>query len=530
MINRNADIVQGVSNNVACAASLAFPPSSVILTAFTLVLTASKHVSDDYDLIEGFFRMMQSFLQRLSLLENMIPRERNFQICLINVFSSLLKLSAIAQTYRKSNRFSKWAKALVEMDGKDPVLKDAYESLHGNLAELESAMIMKTLRNTIEISEEAKSSDQNIKALRGQVDRNISMTIQTREYAKQNLNVNQSVDFRVGQLLASSYESAVADTELLRISNTVLRKIDSMETNKDKVKQQSMKSGASRPVNFERLRPLLKTQAMGGLSDKMNDMELSKIDSLFDWIDADPAFQNVINNEDKLLHVSGTSGMGKTTLSFRMFHYLEELYIHESTTCVAWFPFDEEHPEMHSIQDMLRCCASKVAKKDNSYCTGLLRKLKDGDFDTDEDAYICLVESMYTKNSGRRLILVLDGIDQLSLEDLHSLVVIFGRMKSQSSCIQVIFTCDLEKMQHLSALEAQCIDLNHDKIARDLRKFTESKTKTLPRLRKLRKRFRKTITNKVMQKADCKSLHRYFVLPIMTRIVFRVRPRVMQNY
>ncbi|KAL5115644.1 hypothetical protein ACEQ8H_006443 [Pleosporales sp. CAS-2024a] len=496
MINTNADIVQGLSNNISSAASLAFPPSSVILTAFTLVLTASKRVSDDYDLIEGFFQMMHSFLRRLSLLENKIPPERHFQIFLIKVFSSLLKLNAIAQSYRKEKRFAKWAKALVEVDGKDPNLKGAYDSLRNNLEELESAMIIQTLRNTIEISEEGKSTNQNVKAVRGQLERNTTLAIKNLEHLEQ-------LELGVQQLLSNHHESAATNTDMLRFQKSISDKIDKLQTSTGKEKERNMKSGASRPANFARLKTRLRNEAVGGMTEKYKDMALAYIDRLFDWIHTDPAFESFFNDEERLLHVSGTSGMGKTTLSFHMFRLLEKKFHFEATTCTAWFSFDEEDPEMRSIINMLQYCAIEAAKKDDSYCTGLLKALAGyPDFDTNEDAYIRLVESMYTKDSGRRLILVLDGIDQLAEENFLDLIKLLSRIESQESTVQIIFTCDSEKTLALSNLAAPCIQLTHDKIFRDLYRFTWSRTKRLSRLRKLRKNFRKTIIRKVMQKAD----------------------------
>lgn len=46
-ISSNADIIQDAASLVTSAASAAFLPSLAILTAFTGVITASKHVTED---------------------------------------------------------------------------------------------------------------------------------------------------------------------------------------------------------------------------------------------------------------------------------------------------------------------------------------------------------------------------------------------------------------------------------------------------------------------------------------------------
>lgn len=503
MISSNADIIQGVAKSVADAASAAFPPSSAILTAFTFVMTASKHVSDDYDMIEGFFSIMQSFLQRLSLLENKIPPQRAFQIFLINVFSSLLKISGIARAYCAKGRLSKWAKALV--DGKDPDLNAAYGNLNKNLQELESAIIIQTLRTTIEISEEARSTNKNVKVLQGQLDHNTAMTMQTLETSEQTLLVTMRTDAGMQELLLSSHDNTTANNELLSISGSILKKIDKMQS-KDKItKQSSMKSGASRPVNFERLKMDLQNAAEGGIAERLMDMKLSYVDHLFDWIENEPAFESIVNEEESFLWVRAGPGMGKSTLSFRMMNYLEEKYSCDPTTCVMWFPFDEEHSEMRSVTNMIRCCSIRAAQKDADYCKETLKALFDIGIGEDGDvAWTQLIELRYTKTLERRLILILDSIDEIAENDFPELVKFLGRIRSLGSKVQVIFLCGPDKEKELSVLAAKCIDLDRNKIVRDMRRFAWSKTKTLSRLRKLRVTVRKTIIRKVMRKADCK--------------------------
>ncbi len=73
VMSRNTEVVQNMTSNVMTVASAGFPPSSIILTAFNLVLNASKAVSDDYDTIVTFFEAMNSFLRRISMLDRTLP-------------------------------------------------------------------------------------------------------------------------------------------------------------------------------------------------------------------------------------------------------------------------------------------------------------------------------------------------------------------------------------------------------------------------------------------------------------------------
>lgn len=49
-------------------------------------MNASKAVSEDYDLIVSFFELMNSFLERISMLEGRSPELSPFPRFLMNVF------------------------------------------------------------------------------------------------------------------------------------------------------------------------------------------------------------------------------------------------------------------------------------------------------------------------------------------------------------------------------------------------------------------------------------------------------------
>jgi len=506
MISSNADIIQGVAQHVAGAASAAFPPSSAVLTAFTFVMNASKHVSEDYDIIEGFFSIMDSFLRRLSLLESKIPPRKEFQYFIINVFSSLMKLSAMARSYCAKGRFLKWAKALV--DGKDPDLTAAYDTLNENLSRLESATLMQTLRMTIENSEKMDTTIQGIKGLQGQMERNTAITIQTLETSEQTLMVSMQTNVGMQEVVLHTRDAATASNELLRRQEHIIKKLDKMQGDDTKQKQRNLKSGASRPVNFDRLKANLSNPAEAGNAERVADLEISYVDGLFEWVEDDPAFQRILDGDEHFLWVNGASGMGKSVLSFRMLRYLERRFAYDPSMCIAWFFFDEDHAEMRSIVNMMLCCSIQAAEKNERYCAETLTQFRSYlDFEEPDAAWTQFIESKFSKGSDRQLILLLDGVDEATDEGFTKLVDIFSKIKSKECRIQVILTSDSDKKTELGALEASSIDLTREKIVPDMRRFAWSRTKTLSRLRKVRTTLRKTIIKKVVRKADCKYLH-----------------------
>jgi hypothetical protein len=497
LIVANSDYIQSAANQVASAASTAFPPSAAILTAFTYVLTASKHVSDDYNVIESFFDVMQCFLRRLSLLEGKIPSRKEFHEDLIKVFSSILAISGLAYSYCLKGRFRLWARALV--DGKDPKLTAAYDGLNENLKRLESATMIQTLRTAIDIRDDTENMKQSIMAIQVSLDRNTAVTEQT-------LAAATGASSGVTELIHLSYESAHIHQEILRN----FRK----QANNATGQQHQLKSGASRPANFARLRQLLDMAAVeAAMHNRLQELKRDTLTCVFDWSQTDPALVDIIDCVENVCWVSGASGMGKSTMAFKVFQHLRDMFAHDQEICVACFFFDSETPEMCSVKNMLKLCAVQLAERDARYCESLLRDLRDEapkSTDVAEDIereWRRMIKSKHTVESNRRLILVLDGIDEVDDGHLGKLLDIIGRTKDlRNHEIQFIVTCDPEHKDALVPVTAKIIDLNKDRVAGDMRQFAKSQVKTLTRLGKLRPGFRRLLVRKIMASADCKNL------------------------
>lgn len=159
---------------------------------------------------------------------------------------------------------------------------------------------------------------------------------------------------------------------------------------------------------------------------------------------------------------------------------------------------------MRSVLNMIKCCATRAANHSEQYCGEALAALA-GDEDIDmETAFTKLIEERFPKTSSERLILILDGIDEVEDDEAPKLLEYLDRIKTRDCNIQIIFTSGPEMEEKLAGLDAKLVTLNREKIAKDMRRFAWSRTKTLSRLRKLRAPLRKVILNKVSNKADCK--------------------------
>ncbi|KAI0129137.1 hypothetical protein BJ170DRAFT_682921 [Xylariales sp. AK1849] len=492
---RNAEIIQGIAVHIATAASAAFPPASAILTAFTYVMNAAKGVSDDYDIIESFFDIMNGFLERLSLLESKLPPEKVYQGLLMRVFTAILNLLGIARGYRKSGRFSKWAKSLVEHQ--DPKLKGAYDLLQRHLSRLESMTLMATLKQTLVISKDVTTLGTTVTVLGNKMEMGMTLTKQNIAISKQNLNLG--LDTKVHAELA-----AVAATAGKELSEEALAAIrEQQQEFKDFAKlfqQQQQKearkggpasdhhdSGAKKAAAMASLRRNLDCQQyLNAFYEQESDYKAAFVKGTFEWIEDEQAYRDFIDNKKRLLWIAGEPGMGKSTLTSVCHYFIREDYEHRS------------------IGYILRACALQVALRDPKYRDHLLSDVQRQDREDEPSVkeFYRLFISKYPKDSGRKVIIILDGVDELSEGDFDSAKEMISMVSKSEANIQLIFTSDQAHIAEHGDVQMARLDLVKDRIRKDMWKIALARTKSMSRLRKLRPEVRRKIATRLRRKAD----------------------------
>ncbi|PWY70288.1 hypothetical protein BO94DRAFT_268794 [Aspergillus sclerotioniger CBS 115572] len=128
LIGKSLGMVEAVGNIVGSAASLAFAPSTVILSAVNYLLKTAKSVSSDYDTLNDFFKDLDQYLSQLKILEGSIPPMPELHAALARVLTSVLVLCGVSVKYTRQNRFLKGFKNLVK--GEDSELRAAYAEFH----------------------------------------------------------------------------------------------------------------------------------------------------------------------------------------------------------------------------------------------------------------------------------------------------------------------------------------------------------------------------------------------------------------
>ncbi|KXJ86264.1 hypothetical protein Micbo1qcDRAFT_153102 [Microdochium bolleyi] len=493
---KNADIVQSIASHVANAASAAFPPAAALLTAFTYVMAAAKGVSDDYDMIESFFDIMNGFLERLSLLEARLPPESVYQTMLIRCFSAILHLSAIARNYRKSGRFSKWAKALV--DQQDPKLKGAYDLLQKHLSRLESMTLMATFKQTLVITKEVNALGGAVQVVGSRVDHNIVLTEKGIALTAEGIAVGMQARTLAEQaaLHAQLGKEMGAETLAFLKAQQEENRAEWRKINK------SLKSGPSPPATAGDRRGL-----DGHDAGQFADFQTSYIKATFDWVDEDDALKAIMEESTRLMWIAGANGMGKTTLSMSVKERLAQVFLDDSSVSICHFCIREDYTQLRDVSAIVRACAQQVAQRDSRYrdhALGDIRrhgKLPPSDT---EQTLERLFLARFGRDAGRRAILVLDGLDELDDAHFDEAKKILSSVAGSDAHVQVVFSSgtDFLTAEEEVSLGIRKLELTKDKIHKDMWKVAIARTKTLSRLRKLRLEVRRKVATRIRLKAD----------------------------
>ena len=105
-IGQNLWIAQSIGNQVAAAASSAFPAAAPIWTVATYAIKACQTTSRDYDKLESLFKETGDFLKTLKILEGEVPDNAAFCERATDVIESIVVVFAIQTNYMNTNRGS----------------------------------------------------------------------------------------------------------------------------------------------------------------------------------------------------------------------------------------------------------------------------------------------------------------------------------------------------------------------------------------------------------------------------------------
>ena len=385
----------------------------------------------------------------------------------------------------------KWGKALFK--GSDDKLKGSVDDLNGNIQRLESATLFATLGQTIDIY---KATIQ----IGGIVSENLAVTQKTLASSEEtNVIVKESA-----MLQQESFESNQRiEKMILKISRERERKPqkDSSDHMKADKGAKSKDAGARLSVALNQIRNDLFTTAQP--SQTLTELEPSFVKGTFKWLPDTTTYQNFANGTEPLLLVTGERGLGKTNLAFYAIDDLRGLAQDAADRrTVAYFFFEEEHEHLRSIKNFAKSLVIQIAEADPKYREEIVPELQKirNDIEADDGTLIWekLIVAKYPTDAEAKLILVVDGTDELESEDRTKLLGLLAQIKKASLQISVLITSRLA----IEDWEAPRLALTMDLLKKDTKLIIRQRIKSLSKLKRLELRARKQIVTKLLQKAD----------------------------
>ncbi|SPO05139.1 uncharacterized protein DNG_07825 [Cephalotrichum gorgonifer] len=458
-------------------------------------------------MIISFFDIMNSFLERISTLENRMPNEWQFRKFLVNVFSALLTLSAIARKCRQKGRLSKWAKALV--DGSDPKLKGAFDSLHMHLQRFESATMLSTLRHTLESGKKLDTLGQDVKQIQSGVEQNLALSQQNYVLGLETKGHAKDAALTSHEILAVVTRQEDRGTEYTAGLQQVMKTLNKMNRTKGG-KDLPLDAGARKSIAMRTLETLLAYN----VDDKAHLAEIENhyVNGTYGWFREQEVYDEFEAGSVPLLCVSGPPGMGKSTLAYTVVKALQSEFVGEASTSVAHCFFREDD-DRTSVTKMLRSCALQVAARDTGYREEVLvelqqkvQQLRDADpiRENEEVLWDMMFKTKFQKKTGRRLVLVIDGADEADEKGRDYLETILEDIAgSEDTNIQVLLTSDPKIFSpDQEATKLKLFEMTKEHILPDIRTIIIGRLKILGRLRKLSQRTKRRIIARLSKQAD----------------------------
>ncbi|KAL2847867.1 hypothetical protein BJY01DRAFT_163919 [Aspergillus pseudoustus] len=493
LLKDNLDYIDEGTKQLVSAATPAFPPAAAIGTAFTLLLTACRQVSADYDVVTAFFEDMNSFLQRTSILQSRLPRYPAYLNCLMDVFTALLEMCGFATRYIELGRFKKWIVNL--FNGEDGELADARKKMDNAVSRLQSATEFAILGNTEELQRMNADLKQNqelqVKRMEDQ-----SRLIE-RVLTRQDSVRNELSDIR--KLLLVFNERKAVD-----LSN-----------------EGGMNNSRSNPSSRSRIRSVFADA--GDPSCEYNEVKESLVPETCTWIFEEPEWTRWLGQVDepveestRILLVSGSPGIGKSHLAAASFDKLVQRAGQcqddaRSATCVAHFYFRAINGGTSKFYQAINWIAVQIAEQNASLGERIssLMEMDSMEFDPCvwQEIWGSFIQPFFsTTGEASQLQIVLDGLDELKhrqdireMRDFLKLVQDTPGLRVRVLC--TARTAFLPKLEQLRSAST-AITVTKSKILPDLRALIWHHLNTNSRLRHMSRHTKQRVSSKLEEVSD----------------------------
>lgn len=474
LFSANVQYLQLGTQQLALAAVPAFPPAAAIGTAVTYMLAACRQVSADYDIVVAFFEDMNSFLQRIVILETRMPKYKAYKNCLMDVFTSFLTMCGYAHKYIELGRFKKWVQNMINM-GQDDELGSARKNMDTVLSRLQNATEFAILGNTEELQR---------------------MNLELQENQQSHTKLLQEQREVLGTLQDTTEHIRGDMKKLLEAFN---------EQKKERGDKKQSATDKDKPPSAKRIRNLL--PEVESETHEYHILKETLVEDTCAWVFSEPQWDEWMKNEvesQPLLAITGEPGMGKSHIAATVF---DKLWKHASEdpdklTCAASFYFREQHQSLSKFINAIVTVINQVVEQSAPLCELINAQYQKDDISIDiwkwEDLVSYLLGPAFCKGSKYHLYLVLDGVDELSSIDLFT--AFLKMVKEQGLRISLVLSARSEILpkisEHDSVLE---IMLNKEKQMFDIKSLAWNRLNSLGNLRKFSRYVKQRIADKTLE-------------------------------
>ncbi|RGP75727.1 nacht and tpr domain-containing [Fusarium sporotrichioides] len=472
----NLEYIEAGTQQLANAASSAFPPAAAIGVALTYFMEACRTVSADYDTVTIFFEDMKSFLHRITILEARLPKSRHYRVCLLDVFASFLVMCGLAQKFVELGRFTlseKWISNL--LGGEDSELASARKDMDMKLSRLQNATENAILGNTEEL---------------------LKMT--------QELQKNGTHHKEVLQEQLETMRSLRDTTE--RMSEDLAKLIKAVDEQRRKGENDqgvTSQLDENEPVTATRIRNMLPAVQDEGLEYRI--LKETLVPDTCSWVFSETQWRQwwkQTAQRPSTLAIVGPAGLGKSHITATIYDKLKKEVQKDSskTSCVAQFYFREHNPHLSNFLLAISSVINQVARQSSSVC-GLLND----EWQNDEivirtsywqDLVRLLLIPAFKKNSQNLLFVIFDGMDELG--DLTAFTEFTEILQEEEANISLVLTFRPDTLPEMAGVNnILTIHASMQKLAPDLRALIWTRLNSLGALKTFSRYVQQRIADRV---------------------------------
>lgn len=450
-------------------------------------MKASHDVSKDYDKIMAFFDELNSFLERLQVLEQKLPLFSGYRNHLIRAFSAILRICGLTTKAIKEGRLKSFGKTILR-GGEDDDLASASAALETAMKRLESATGFATLAGIQSIKEDTQKIDDKAEQQLGLL---YGMTESLQSSHSENLEWFQDMSAKFDQMLQIQRKTARESDPRSESQNVDpgLRRRAAFNIVNRKFPDKNDSTSHRREIQH--------VLVNGTAEFILQRPELTA------WMDRSPDHQ--------VLWLTGQAGVGKTCVASLISRRLQLSTASNSNYSVATVFFKDVAYDEYVPRSVLCSIVNQIASRDVAYCEQAAVTELSGWPEPEWNKEVVgklweeLIVSKFQRDSKSYLFLILDGVDECNDPEVKAMLSQrLHHIVANELHIHVLMTSRPAWESEIEDPDQafKKINISQEDIRADMQMLIEARIQTSSRLYRCRKRIKQLIISQVLKKAD----------------------------